>query len=74
LTAKTYARTRHERLVEVAEKVGQTIFQTQELAGYVARKVAGAERETDKPQIIAGLSVYRISGGGGNRTRWRAKT
>ena len=45
LTLNTYARTRNERLAELAEKVGETVFPSRKRALCVHRLAAGAEMQ-----------------------------
>ncbi len=73
ITMNVYARTRPERLAEVAERVGKTVLPDPERAISVLSKAVGAEYETGNPARSARLPVLHDGGGGGNRTRVRKR-
>ncbi|MCK4413970.1 MAG: site-specific integrase [Candidatus Eisenbacteria sp.] len=68
--ANTYARTRRERLAEVAERVGKIVLGDENCAECVPHGATGAEGETGNIPSTEKLPVKTICGGGGNRTRY----
>jgi len=68
LTANFYARTRNERLSELAERIAENIVSTQKCATGVQREHIESEVKTPKLFSNNDLCATNINGGGGIRT------
>lgn len=69
MTANTYARSRHKRLAEVAERVGETLLSERKRAIYVLPKAVGLEDKNGNTMGDTMLPLKSGSGAGGNRIR-----
>jgi len=67
LTANIYARTRDERLSELAEKISENIFSGQKCAMSVQRKQV--DSVTVEPKMLAGKELQPVGGNGGGGIR-----
>jgi integrase len=69
ITSNVYARTRDDRLANVAEKVGDVILGPKNYALSMHKPAVGAEGQVLSPCPDSNLSGLEGGGGGGNRTR-----